>query len=152
MLCVVFMSSCVPRKNLIYLQGEPVSLNKIREINDAPYKLQVHDIISIDIKSEDEALVQMFKKEGSNQANNLQANNPGAGYFTGYSVDRHGNIRLPIINSVLNVPFILESVLQRHVPFSVQKVGQVQVRLEDRGPTRAGKRALEPRGAALAQG
>lgn len=100
MLCVVFMSSCVPRKNLIYLQGEPVSLNKIREINDAPYKLQVHDIISIDIKSEDEALVQMFKKEGSNQANNLQANNPGAGYFTGYSVDRHGNIRLPIINEI----------------------------------------------------
>ncbi len=99
MLCVVFMSSCVPRKNLIYLQGEPVSLNKIREINDAPYKLQVHDIISINIRSENDALVQMFKKEGG-QGTNLQANNPGAGYFTGYSIDRHGNIRLPYLGEI----------------------------------------------------
>ena len=100
LLVAITMSSCVPRKNLIYLQGEPVSLKEIREINDAPYKLQVHDIITIDIKADDPRYVTMFQKTGSNTASNVQNRAQGAGFFSGYSVDRHGNIRLPYLGEI----------------------------------------------------
>lgn len=100
LLFICLLSSCVPRKDLIYLQGKPVSLKEIREINDAPYKLQVHDIISINIKAENEEFVGLFKKEGSGiNGNNLQ-NNQGASFFSGYSIDRHGNIRLPYLGEI----------------------------------------------------
>lgn len=99
LIVVCLMSSCVPRKDLIYLQGDPVSLKEIREINDAPYKLQVHDNLSIDIKAEDEGLVRMFTKNSGvgNQAQNITQ---GGALLFGYFVDRHGNIRLPILGEI----------------------------------------------------
>ena len=101
LLVVLAMSSCVPRKNLIYLQGEPVSIEKIREINDAPYKLQVHDIITINIKADDDDYVKMFQINGGNTGGtNVQNRVQGAGFFSGYSVDRHGNIRLPYLGEI----------------------------------------------------
>lgn len=99
MIVICLMSSCVPRKDLIYLQGDPVSLKEIREINDEPYKLQVHDNITIDIKAKDEALVQMFTKNSGNGAG-VQNIAQGGGALSGYFVDRHGNIRLPIIGEI----------------------------------------------------
>jgi polysaccharide export outer membrane protein len=102
LLLISVLTSCVPRKKLIYLQGEPVSLKKIREINDIPYKLQVNDILIINIKADDENLVRMFQKQGN--ADNAVQNNVqgggGGGYFFGYSVDKHGNIRLPYLGEI----------------------------------------------------
>lgn len=98
MVVVCLISSCVPRKDLIYLQGDPVSLKEIREINDAPYKLQVHDNITIDIKAEDESLVGIFSKNvGITGAQNIFQ---GGAFLTGYFVDRHGNVRLPILGEI----------------------------------------------------
>lgn len=98
----ILMYSCISRKNLIYLQGEPVSQKEIREINDTPYKLQVHDIIAIEIKAEDVSFVEMFNKSMSAGANpqNVLNTTPMAAYLTGYSVDRQGNIRLPYIGEI----------------------------------------------------
>lgn len=103
LLCVSFLSSCVPNKDLIYLQGKPVPLKKIREINDTPYKLQVHDNISINIKAEDESLVKLF--ETSNSVGGLGGGNvnnqaQGANLLAGYPVDRHGNVRLPYLGEI----------------------------------------------------
>jgi len=114
LLLVSIMCSCVPRKNLIYLQGEPVSLKKIREINNVPYKLQVHDIISIEIKADDENTVSMFRKQ-NNAAGGAQAvvQGAGGGYFFGYSVDRHGNIRLPYIGEINVLGYTTEEVREK---------------------------------------
>ena len=101
LLFISILSSCVPRKDLIYLQGQPVKLNEIREINDAPYKLQVHDIVSITIKAEDEKLVEMFTKNAQGGGvNAVQTAAQGGGFFFGYSIDRHGNIRLPYLGEI----------------------------------------------------
>ena len=108
--CSIF--SCVPRKNLVYLQGDPVSLEQIREISDAPYKLQVHDNLNIEIKAQDEKLVQMFtKNSGVNNVNqNIQQ---GGGFFSGYFVNRHGNIRLPIIGEINVLGYTTEEVRKK---------------------------------------
>lgn len=92
-----FLSSCVPNKNLIYLQGKPVPSDKIKKINNTPYRLQVDDVLVIDIKSTNPDLVALFKK--TDIAGNGGQNQAG-GYFFGYSVDRHGNIRVPKIGEV----------------------------------------------------
>jgi polysaccharide export outer membrane protein len=89
----------VPNKDLVYLQGKPVSKKDVYRLNNKPYKLQVDDVLSIDIKAKDEKSVALFKKTVSlNQSNNQS--NLGANLQTGYSVDRHGNIRLPQIGEI----------------------------------------------------
>lgn len=101
LLLISVLSSCVPRKNLIYLQGQPVPIKQIREINDTPYKLQVHDIITIDLKADDPNLVQMFQKQNGSGGGAIAQNQAqGGGFFFGYSVDRHGNIRLPYLGEI----------------------------------------------------
>ena len=46
LLSIAFLSSCVPSRNLIYLQGEPIQEKGIKRINNIPYKLQVDDILN----------------------------------------------------------------------------------------------------------
>lgn len=91
------LTSCVPNKDLIYLQGKPVNSKEIRKINNEPYKLQVNDIITIDVRASQEDLVKLFKSGATAGANQSQA---GGGYFTGNTVDRHGNIRLPYLGEI----------------------------------------------------
>jgi len=102
---LISMGSCIPSKDLIYLQGTPVVKKDIDRINNVPYKLQVDDMINIEIQSAKNELIDisMFKKgqQSSNvNANNSQNFNSSSGYFSDYSIDSHGNIRLPYIGEV----------------------------------------------------
>lgn len=112
LLVVFVMSSCVPRKDLVYLQGNPMSVKEIREINDTPYRLQVHDIITIDIKADDDQYVKMFQKT-TGEENNIQSRAQGSGYFSGYSVDRHGKIRLPYLGEINVLGYTTREVRQK---------------------------------------
>ena len=67
LLVVSLMCSCVPRKDLIYLQGQPITEKEIREINDIPYKLQVHDILNIEIKGRPTQCSYVISKSGKQQ-------------------------------------------------------------------------------------
>jgi polysaccharide export outer membrane protein len=104
---LIFMLSCVPSKDLTYLQGNPVAQKDIDRINNVPYKIQVDDLIHIEIQSTKNELIDisMFQKGGgtninSNTNTNSQNFGGGSGYFTDYSVDNHGNIRLPYIGDI----------------------------------------------------
>lgn len=93
--------SCVPGKDLVYLQGNPESFDEIQRINNTPYKLQVDDILNINIKTTNEELVSVFQKtESAGIGNNQVGNNAGVGYFSDYSVDSYGNIRLPTLGEI----------------------------------------------------
>lgn len=98
---VVFcFSSCISTKQLTYFQGEPISKTELYKINNEPYRLQINDVLYIDIKANDSEIVSMFNSSetgssgGGNTGQNL--------YFNGYSVNRHGNIRIPYLGD-LNV-------------------------------------------------
>lgn len=84
---ISLLSSCLTKKQITYFQGDPVPQTAIHKLANQPYRLQINDVVSIDIKAEDEALVTLFKT--SNQ-----------GATEGYSVDRHGNIRIPYLGEV----------------------------------------------------
>ncbi|WP_158838485.1 polysaccharide biosynthesis/export family protein [Polaribacter sp. L3A8] len=94
LLSISFFFSCIPSKDIIYLQGEPIARKEIKRINNIPYKLQVDDILNIDIKSNEESLVSVFKKQS------VGATGGGDGYFSGYSIDSYGNIRMPTLGEI----------------------------------------------------
>jgi len=103
-------ASCIPNKDLVYLQGQPSENKDIYKSNDVPYKLQVHDVITIDVKTtspEKDKLVALFKKSNQGISTSLVNNRDGnqgfsngSNYLSGFSVDRHGNIRLPYIGEI----------------------------------------------------
>ena len=103
-LSITFLfSSCIPNKDLVYFQGEPMTKSEVYKIANEPYKLQVNDIIDIRIKADDEKLVTIFNQslqQPSNQSGGQL--NESSLYFNSYSIDVHGNIRLPFVGE-LNV-------------------------------------------------
>ena len=99
---ILFCASCVPNKDLIYLQGKPLTKTEVYKLNNAPYRLQVDDVLSIDLKAKDEKFVSLFMKTNSQfNSNNANTGFEGGGNAQfGYSIDRHGNIRLPYIGEM----------------------------------------------------
>ncbi len=103
--------SCVPAKDLIYLQNndddEPVKA--VNAVALKPYRLQTNDILSITIKAIDAKLVEMFSGSASPQ----QIQSEQSLYFNGYTVDDHGNIRMPVLDEVNVLGFTLEEVRKK---------------------------------------
>lgn len=91
---IILFASCVPHKDLLYLQGEPVSKKTIQKMNDEPYRLQVNDIITIDIKASKPDLVSLFQKSVINNQTVDRDNS------SGYTINEYGNIRLPYIGEM----------------------------------------------------
>jgi polysaccharide export outer membrane protein len=102
----VFFTSCIPTKDLIYLQhkdGSPADA-AISEVMLKPYRLQVNDVLSITIKADDPKLTTIF-----NPTNKGETDNAGASlYFSGYTVDDHGNIRIPVLGEINAIGFTVE--------------------------------------------
>lgn len=97
LLLVFLMSSCITTRQTTYFQGEPLSELDIYKLNNEPYRLQVNDILYIDIKAENPEIVALFKVSGATR--NTAVRGEGL-YYSGYSVDRHGNIRIPYIGEI----------------------------------------------------
>ncbi len=93
-----FFASCVPNKDLVYLQGVRDVKKDIFKVNNKPYRLQVDDVLSISIKAKDEKSVALFQKVATSEANASQTRE--VNLQNGYSIDAHGNIRLPYIGEV----------------------------------------------------
>ncbi len=109
------MSSCIPNKDLVYLQNKKGTEQSI-EVDQSfskPYKVQVNDILSINIKALDQKLVDMFNPSSSEgQGQNMTQLSPTGMYFNGFTVDDHGNIRVPVLGEVNVLGFTVEEVRQ----------------------------------------
>ena len=95
----IIYSSCVPKKDLVYFQGEREVKDSISRLQNEPYRLQVNDMLYIDMKSSDPKLTDLFKNTTTQAGQNFQASRESL-YFTTYSVDRHGNIQIPYIGDM----------------------------------------------------
>ncbi len=91
------LSSCISTKQTTYFQGAPKAKSDIYKLNNEPYRLQVNDILYVDIKASNPDIVAMFKSSESGVGSSGSSDNL---YFTGYTIDRHGNIRIPYIGDV----------------------------------------------------
>ncbi len=105
----ILVTSCIPKKDLIYLQ-EKKSNDKevVTASNQNPYRLQTNDILNVNVKAIDSKLVAIFNNtEGSASTGSV---NEQSSYYNGYSVDDHGNIRLPILGEMNVLGFTVEEV------------------------------------------
>lgn len=99
----VLLTSCISTKDLTYLQPNPISKSdsiKVSQEVSKPYRIQTNDVISINIKALDQKLVDMFSASSGGSGQTQKS--PQTLYFDGYTVDDHGNIRVPILGE-LNV-------------------------------------------------
>lgn len=98
LLAIIFLfASCVPTKDLIYLQNKyPDEVTgPMSAVASKPYRLQVNDIVSVEIKAIDSKLVEMFKTTESTNTQSAETL-----YFSGYTIDDRGNIRIPLLNEI----------------------------------------------------
>lgn len=105
----MFFTSCIPVKDLVYLQKKDNKEidNAITMVESKPYRLQIHDIISISIKALDPKLVAIFNPTATGS---IPSQSESGLYFTGFTVDDHGNIRIPVLGEMNVMGFTLEEV------------------------------------------
>ncbi|MCG9973004.1 polysaccharide biosynthesis/export family protein [Christiangramia crocea] len=93
------LSSCVSTKQMSYLQEHEKEVDSIIQVQRLrkPYRIQVGDLLSIRVKALDQDIVGMFNPIGSENPN---ATTEEAVYFDGFTVDDHGNIRVPTMGEI----------------------------------------------------
>ena len=106
------LTSCISTKDLIYLQkkdnSEPETM--ISAVESKPYRLQINDVLSINIKAIDPKLVSIFNPS-SNDA--VAGKSETALYFDGFTVDDHGNIRFPVLGEINVIGYTVDEVRAR---------------------------------------
>ena len=109
LLISVLFTSCIPMKDLVYLQDKNTSSeqNTIASVENKPYRVQVSDVISIDIKAIDPKLVSIFNKTNVEVET---GKSDSSLYFDGFTVDDHGNIRVPILGEINVIGYTLEEI------------------------------------------
>ena len=119
----LLISSCIPKKELTYFQGNPSSNKEIYKILNEPYKLQVNDILDIKIKANDETLVALFNRSENQNVGNASQMSADQFYLNGYTIDRHGNIRIPYVGE-LNVLGYTEKEVREKIETELAKFFQ----------------------------
>ena len=102
MAMAVLFGACVPTKEMIYLQPEEGEATEVFSYDREEYKLQINDILDVQIRSMNQEVNQMFG-EGNLMNQNMQAGVQSGGdlyYMTGYTVDEEGEVELPYLGSV----------------------------------------------------
>ena len=110
LVCVFFVSSCVPLKDLQYLQPNKNGNQEstITPVVLKPYRVQVNDVLSIKIKALDQKIVEIFNPSVSGSQGN--ASSAEGLYFDGFSVNDHGDIRIPVLGEVNVIGQTLEEI------------------------------------------
>ncbi|MCZ8197328.1 MAG: polysaccharide biosynthesis/export family protein [Flavobacterium sp.] len=105
-----FFNSCVPSKDIIYLQNKENAENApVAQIPFKPYRLQVSDVLSVTVSAIDPKLVEIFNT-GSGSSSDVSSD---ILYYNGYLIDDHGNIRLPILGEVNVIALTTDEVREK---------------------------------------
>lgn len=107
---LAFMS-CIPNKDLVYLQHMETSKDSLQVITEKqkPYRVQINDILNIRVKALDQENVKIFNPVGEE---NLNASGDQKAYFDGFTVDLHGNIRIPVLGEINVLGYTTEEIEQ----------------------------------------
>ncbi len=106
----IALQSCIGPKKTTYLQIEKSKqIDSIAQlkISQEPYRVQINDMLSIRVKALDQELVNAFNPISQS---NLSATNEQRVYFDGFTVDRHGEIEVPILGKVKVIGLTLEEI------------------------------------------
>ena len=98
---VLLLASCVPQKQIKYLQKEQekdtISFNPNKLKSD--YKIQFKDNLYIRVYALDEKAYMFFNKQSGSSSYNDYANDASV-YLNSYTVNSEGNIEFPVVGMV----------------------------------------------------
>lgn len=99
-LSLVICTSCIPQRDLIYIQDKGANNDTIPKLveQQKPYRIQINDILNVRIKVLNQDNVSIFNPTGDGE---LQASSQERAYFDGFTVDLRGNIRVPQLGEFL---------------------------------------------------
>lgn len=108
---VLLGSSCITNKDVVYLQNKGTIANDSLQIKALaqPYRVQIDDILSINVKALDEELVKIFNPTSTNAGGTIGQSEQGL-YFNGFTVDLHGNIEFPILGEINVLGYTVEEI------------------------------------------
>ncbi|MEZ4854407.1 polysaccharide biosynthesis/export family protein [Flavobacterium sp.] len=112
-LVLLFITSCISNKELVYLQNDGKSQNlpiEVAESFSKPYRVQINDILNISLKATNPELVEMYTT--TNQASSAQQTSMQNLYFNGFTVNDHGNIRIPVLGELNVLGYTIEEIQQ----------------------------------------
>ncbi len=106
---LISLSSCVPHKNLVYLQNKEKATDSTTVLKEVqkPYRVQINDILNIRVKALDQDKVSIYNPIGDE---NLNASGEERAYFDGFTVDLHGNIRIPVLGKINVLGYTTEEI------------------------------------------
>jgi len=106
---VLISTSCIPHKNTIYYQNKEQAQDSAYSIKEMqkPYRIQINDILNIRVKSLDQKSVEILNPTGEG---NLNASSVEKAFFDGFTVDLHGNIRVPTLGYLNVLGFTTEEI------------------------------------------
>jgi polysaccharide biosynthesis/export protein len=107
----VLVPSCIPYKDTLYMQNINIALDSTQVFveKQKPYRIQINDILSIRVKSLDQENVQIINPIGEG---NLNASGAERAYFDGFTVDLHGEIRIPTLGKINVLGYTTEEIEQ----------------------------------------
>ena len=112
LLMAVSFTSCISTKKTTFLQPSETAVDSVLTIQrlKTPYRIQVNDLLSIRVKALDQELVGMFNpiSEG-----NASATGEERLYYDGFTVDPHGNIRVPTLGEINVLGYTVEEVQKK---------------------------------------
>lgn len=99
---ILLASSCGNYKRFTYLQSAvPVKPDSIYQASIVLYHLQPADVLQVRISSLDENINKLFNLDASLSSPTLSSGSvAGSMFLTGYSIDKDGNISLPVLGKV----------------------------------------------------
>lgn len=109
LLFCILSTSCIPHKDIVYLQENDTSIDSLQVIveQQKPYRVQINDILNIRVKALDQETVSIFNPAGEE---NLNADSAERAYFDGFTVDVHGNIRVPTLGYMNVLGYTVEEI------------------------------------------
>lgn len=125
-MCVVVVfsllsTSCITNKDVVYLQDKGTIVDDSLQIQAlaTPYRVQVNDLLNVNVKAEKKEiseLVQIFNPTTSEVGNTQESL-----YYTGFTVDLHGNIEFPILGEINVLGFTIEEIEKKVKAVILQK-------------------------------
>ncbi|PTX61508.1 protein involved in gliding motility EpsA [Kordia periserrulae] len=106
------LASCVTNKELTYFgekEGDEALIKQSIKLNEKPYRVQVGDLLSINIKSSDTKLAMMFQPVAT-ESGGSGTQSEQTLYYNGFTVSKHGNIEIPILGKLNVLAFTLDEI------------------------------------------
>jgi polysaccharide export outer membrane protein len=110
LLCVL-STSCIPHKDIVYLQNKNTATDSTQVMvqQQKPYRVQINDILNVRVKALDQESVSILNPSGEGD---LTAGGAERAYFDGFTIDVHGNIRIPTLGKINVLGYTTEEIEQ----------------------------------------